>query len=316
MNIGILGLGKISKRVANGIIHAKDGVLYGVASRNIEKAEAFQKECHAIKAYGSYEDLCLDDAIELIYICTPNHLHKEHIMLCLKHHKHVTCEKPMLTNREDLKECFDYAKQQHCFLMEAHKTLFTPLNQKLIQMVREGVIGKLSMIDARYCSYLNVHEKDLSSWVLRGDVGGCLYDIGVYPIAYANYFAQSKLKHHDMMIRRKKEGYISQAQGMLMYENGVMAHIVCSWDASMENKGFLYGDEGYIVCENFWKNTRAYLIKNGEKTEISVQMESDFTGEVEHAISCIHQGLLESPVLPYAGSDEILKVIEEKRECD
>ena len=115
MNIGILGLGKISKRVANGIIHAKDGVLYGVASRNIEKAEAFQKECHAIKAYGSYEDLCLDDAIELIYICTPNHLHKEHIMLCLKHHKHVICEKPMLTNREDLKECFDYAKQQHCF---------------------------------------------------------------------------------------------------------------------------------------------------------------------------------------------------------
>lgn len=315
MKIGIIGLGKISRRVANGIMHAKGATLYAVASRNIDKAKAFQKEVIAEKAYGSYEELYQDEKVEMIYICTPNYLHKEHILLCLKHHKHVICEKPMLASHTDLEECFAYAKKQQCFLMEAHKTIFTPLNQKLKQMIKEGAIGKLSMIDARYCSYLDVENSDIGKWCLREEDGGCLYDIGVYPIAYANYFAQSALVDHHMMIRKAEKGYTLQAQGMLLYENGVMAHIACSWDCDMENKGFLYGDQGYIVCEKFWKNTEAYLVKEGVTTRFHVEMESDFTGEVEHAIQCVEQGLLESPVLGYAQSKEILDVLEEKQEC-
>lgn len=309
MKIGIIGLGKISKRVAKGIQCAKDAELYAIASRSLDKAERMKQKLGAQKAYGSYEALCQDPKVEMVYICTPNPLHKEHIMLCLSYHKHVICEKPMVGNRQDVKECFAYAKQQGCFLMEAHKTVHTPLNQKLKQMIDDGVIGKLLYIEAGYCTRLSLTQVDMAPWCFREEDGGCFYDIGVYPIAYANFFAGSDLKEIAVMKENAKEGYCIQAQGMLKYENDSMALVRSSWKTNILNQAYLYGEDGYIVCENFWKNTEAFLIKGEERVQICVEMESDFEPEVSHAVSCIQNGLLESPVMGYHQSDQILQVL-------
>lgn len=311
MKVGIIGLGKISKRVANGIRCAPNAQLYAVASRCQEKADRMKTELGAQKAYGSYEALCEDPLVEMIYICTPNPLHKEHIMLCLKHHKHVLCEKPMLADRESLRECFAYAKQQGCFLMEAHKTLFTPLNQKLKKLIEDGVIGKLLYIEAGYCTRLDLDHVDMAPWCFRKEDGGCFYDIGVYPIAYANFFAQSRLQKISVMKEDAKEGYCIQAQGMLKYDNDIMALVRSSWKTSIRNKAYLYGEDGFLVCEQFWKSREAVLVKGEEETKIAVEMESDFEGEVSHAVFCITNGLLESPVMGYEQSDQILQVLEE-----
>lgn len=307
MNIGILGLGNIAKRVANGIHHANDATLYAVASRDLNKAKAFKNETNAKVAYGNYDDMCKDKNVDIIYICTPNQLHKEHILKCLSYHKHVLCEKPMLINQEDLEECFNYAKKQNCFLMEMHKTLFTPLNLKLKKMIQEGIIGNIQMIDASYCSLVDIHT--IPQWCLDKTYGGCLNDIGVYPISYCNYFAQSNLSDIQVMKRYAKDGYVTQTQGMLKYENGIMAHFMTSWDSDNENIGYIYGDKGHIKCYNFWKNTEAFLIKNGKEEKITVSMKSDFTGEIEHAISMIQQNKLQSDLLNEHNSKQIIKVI-------
>ena len=67
---------------------------------------------------------------------------------------------------------------------------------------------------------------------------------------------------------------------------------------------------GYIEIPAFWKSAKAYLHKNGMIEEISVEMESDFEGEVTHAAECIEAGLLESPILGESMSLEIIKVVE------
>ena len=69
-------------------------------------------------------------------------------------------------------------------------------------------------------------------------------------------------------------------------------------------------EEGYIEIPAFWKSAKAYLHKNGMIEEISVEMESDFEGEVTHAAECIEAGLLESPILGEFMSLEIIKVVE------
>ena len=164
LSIGILGLGKIADRVAKGIEYAKNGELVAVSSRNIDKAKAFAYKYHADIFYDNYIDMLQDDRIDIIYICTPNTLHKEHIMLALKYHKHVICEKPMVLNLEDLDECFAYARKQNCFLMEAHKTVFTPLNIYLLEKINEGIIGEIKYIEAQYASNVLSSQKKISSW--------------------------------------------------------------------------------------------------------------------------------------------------------
>ena len=70
------------------------------------------------------------------------------------------------------------------------------------------------------------------------------------------------------------------------------------------------GDKGYFEIPAYWKGNKAYLHKDGIVTEIEVAMESDFEGEITHAVECIEEGLTESPILGEEMSVEIIRVAE------
>ena len=98
-NVGILGTGSIAQSMAFTLNVLKDKgevVPYAIASRSLKKAEKFAREWHFEKAYGSYETLVSDPAVDLIYIATPHSLHYEHALLCLNHSKNTL---PPMPNR-------------------------------------------------------------------------------------------------------------------------------------------------------------------------------------------------------------------------
>jgi predicted dehydrogenase len=218
----------------------------------------------------------------------------------------------MVANYEQVKELFAQAKKAGCFLMEAEKTMFTPLNVKLKEMIESGVIGKLRAIRAEY-SYQVLEEVDGGHWVLDKNMGGSAYDIGVYPISFSHYFANSKIE--NLIVKRVDHPKYECDFGMqadICYENGVYGFLQSNWFYTPEHKGsaILAGEDGYIEVPAFWKGTKAYLYKNGIVEEIETEMESDFEGEVTHAAECIENNMLESPVLGEYMSLEIIKVVE------
>ena len=316
INFGILGAGNIAHRVAKGILCSKKANLYAVASRSLEKAKDFQEKYFAQKAYGSYEEFLKDPQVEAIYICTPNEFHFEQIMMCLSMGKHVVCEKPMVADAKQVEQVFAKARERNCFLMEAEKTMFTPLNVKLKEMIQEGIIGKLQAIRAEY-SYEVLSEVEKDHWVLGENMGGSSYDIGVYPISFSHFFADAKMKScHSQLISHPEFACDFGMQADVVYENGIYGFLQSNWFYTPEHKGsaVLAGTEGYIEVPAFWKSTKAYLYKDGKMEEISVEMESDFEGEVSHAADCIEKGLLESPILGETMSVEIIKVFSELRQ--
>lgn len=81
--IGIIGAGWIAHKMATAISPSKDCCIYAIASRSIEKAEAFAAAWNIEKAYGSYEDMVSDPDVDLVYIATPHSHHFQHSMLAL-----------------------------------------------------------------------------------------------------------------------------------------------------------------------------------------------------------------------------------------
>ena len=315
-NVGIIGLGNIANRVAKGVLCSEKSCLYAVASRSIDNAKSFADKYGALSYYRSYEEILNDPKVDLVYICTPNTLHYEQIKLCLSHGKHVICEKPMVKNEEQVRELFAMARDKGCFLMEAEKTMFTPLNKKIKEMISEGVIGKLHTIRAQYCSD-GLDGLSLDHWVLGEEFGGCTYDIGVYPICFAHFYADSKIK--EFQAEAVKSPDFKCDFGMdadVFYENGIYANVRSNWFYQAENKGkaVLVGDKGYFEIPAYWKGNKAYLHKDGVITEITVNMASDFEGEITHAVECIEAGLLESPILGEEMSVEIIRVVEAVQE--
>ena len=311
-NVAILGLGNIANRVAKGVVCSDKAKLYAVASRNIENAKCFADKYASETYYGSYEEMLKDPNVDLVYICTPNAFHYEQIKLCLSYGKHVICEKPMVKDEIQVRELFAMAREQGCFLMEAEKTMFTPLNKKIKAMIEDGAIGKLHTIRAQYCSE-GLDGLPLDHWVLEEEFGGCTYDIGVYPICAAHFYANSQMKEmHTEAVKNPEFKCDFGMDADIFYENGIYANVRSNWFYQAENKGkaVLVGNKGYFEIPAYWKGNKALLHKDGIVTEIEVDMESDFEGEVTHAIECIEDGLLESPILGEEMSVEIIRVVE------
>lgn len=71
MKLGMIGVGRIGDLTAPTLSAISEIECYAVASRSMEKAEAFAEKYGFQKAYGSYEALLEDPEVELVYVATP-----------------------------------------------------------------------------------------------------------------------------------------------------------------------------------------------------------------------------------------------------
>ena len=73
--------------------------MVAVGSRNVDKAKAFIKEIGSdtAKAYGSYEEVLEDPAVNGVYIPLPTSLHLEWVKKAAAKGKHILLEKPIAT---------------------------------------------------------------------------------------------------------------------------------------------------------------------------------------------------------------------------
>src|SRR5450756_1383273 len=91
----LVGVGDIArKRVIPAILMEPRSQLYGVVTRDVQKAEAYP----GVAAWATLDAALLDDAIDAVYICSPVALHAEQTISCLRAGKHVLCEKPVAMN--------------------------------------------------------------------------------------------------------------------------------------------------------------------------------------------------------------------------
>ena len=110
--VGIIGAGWIAEKMAAALAPLEDYCVYAIASRSIEKAQAFAERWNIAKAYGSYEEMVADNDIDLVYIATPHSHHYPHAMLALNAGKHVLVEKAFTANAAEAQELTDTARKK------------------------------------------------------------------------------------------------------------------------------------------------------------------------------------------------------------
>jgi predicted dehydrogenase len=109
LRVGIAGAGFI------GAVHARSARLAGarvagVAASTPESARRAAARLGAAKAYTSAEALVADPDLDVVHICTPNHLHAPLAQAALAAGKHVVCEKPLATSVAEAEALDDAAR--------------------------------------------------------------------------------------------------------------------------------------------------------------------------------------------------------------
>ena len=98
---GIIGIGKLSDAsIAPAIAADAGSELVALCSRSAERASDFAQR-HGGTAYDDYDAMLADDAVQVVYISTPNALHAQHTLAAVRAGKHVLVDKPMALSRED-----------------------------------------------------------------------------------------------------------------------------------------------------------------------------------------------------------------------
>lgn len=301
MKTVIFGCGKIAKRIAKGFSYVQPNELVGFGSRDINKAKAYADE-FGTPLYGDYDYFLNNKDIDAIYVATYNLNHYELIKKCLQAHKHVICEKPMLSNIDDNNELFDLAKNNNCLLMEAMKAVFLPINIKVKQMIKDGVIGEVKYMEA---SFVRGPRHPEDHWIYDLKTGGASKDLGSYCAGIMNYMIDAK-PNVVYKYSNNTDKLADTITEINIDYDGVSGHLLVSNEITGDSSLSIYGTKGYIKIPEFWKIGKGYYVVDGERFELNEEMKNDFYYELQHFTDLINNNIYESPIMSRDASNNIL----------
>lgn len=256
---GIIGLGNIAHEFAEHF-NQETSELAAVASRTIDKAEAFAQRYHIPKAYGSYQEMLNDQEIDIIYIAVPNRQHSQHIMEALAANKHVLCEKAITMNKKELTEAMKLAEEKNLVLAEAMTIFNMPLYQQLRSLIDTNKLGALKMIQAPFGSY---KDPDPTNRFFNPELaGGALLDIGTYAVSFARFFLSSQPEVIASTMVPFETGVDEQSVTILRNKENELATISLTFQAKMPKVGIVAFEEGYITITDYPRADRAEIIFN------------------------------------------------------
>ena len=119
MRVGIIGAGTIAGKIASTLKDLEGVDIFAIASRSLEKAEAFAKEWGFERAYGTYSDLLDDADVDLVYIATPHSHHYDVTREAILKGKPCLVEKAFMANYRESKDIVDLAREHKVFVAEA-----------------------------------------------------------------------------------------------------------------------------------------------------------------------------------------------------
>lgn len=177
---GILGTGWIADQFCRSVKAHTRQVIAAVGSRSLSGARVFAADHGIPHAHGSYEDLCGDPRIDVIYVASPHNYHHAHVRLALEAGKHVLVEKPITLNRSQASDLVALARARGLFLAEALWTYFLPKFDVIDQLLADGVLGDITAVYTEYGEYLPPDHRLFDPSL----AGGPLLDLGTYPVSF------------------------------------------------------------------------------------------------------------------------------------
>ncbi len=146
LRMGMAGLGVASTQILPSVARLAHIKIAAAVDVRKEAMGKFREE-YGGDTFDTVEDMCKSDKIDFIYIATPNDLHAEHVITAAKHGKHAIVEKPMALSIEQSEAMNDAAEKYGTKLLCGHTHSFDPPIRKMREIVKNGELGKLCMIN-------------------------------------------------------------------------------------------------------------------------------------------------------------------------
>jgi len=315
LNIGVIGCGSIAKHRHLPEYAQNENVNIVAVCDPVEERAAEMAAKYGATPYTNYEELLQNEAIDAVSVCTPNYLHAPISIQALKAGKHVLCEKPMATSKEEAEAMIEAAKESGKKLMIAHNQRFVRSHEKARKLIETGEIGKVYSFRTAFGhpgpEGWSADGKD--SWFFRKNEAamGAMGDLGVHKADLIRFLLGEEVVEVGAFVEtsaKENTDVDDNATCILKTESGIVGTLAASWsyNGSEDNSTIIYGEKGILRLEDDPNYSLIVQYRNGEVTkyELGAIQSNDEGGQTtSHVINHFISTILEDKEPPISGEE-------------
>ncbi len=290
---GLISTANINRRLIPAIHASKRGQLTAVSSRTQESADHYAKEWDIPHAFGSYQEMLDSDQIDVVYNSLPNHLHAEWSIKAMEAGKHVLCEKPFAITLDEVDQMIATAEKTNSILAEAFMYRHHPQTKIIGEWIQNGRLGDVYLVRGTFNFQMGSRN---NVRLIPEYGGGCLWDVGIYPLSLAQYIMGSPPEKVSGSQWIGESGIDEHFAGQLIYSGDRVAQISSSFAAPFHTWAEIFGTNGRMIVTRPFigldhRDRRlTFYPSEGKPEEIKVPQKELYLGEVEDMHAAILDG--------------------------
>lgn len=304
------GAGWVSTQHAKAYIDNPHTKIVAVSSRREESARklADMYGLKDVKIYTSYDRLLDDPDVDIVSICTPQHLHSEEVVKAAEAKKHIVIEKPVAISLEGLKAMRDAVRKAGVKTVVSFVLRWNPIIETVKSMLAEDFFGKVYYVEADYQSHISSWWSGWD-WARRKEIGVSSFLVaGVHSIDMARWLAETeRFKAANITevvayaggYRKGKESPPMEYDGLevmlVKFDNGALGKISSNYDVIMPYNFVwsIFGDKGTCKNNRVWSKKfpgqNDWVTIPGIMPDTPEVSHHPFQSEIDHFVECIIQ---------------------------
>ena len=315
VKFGMCGCGGFIERAVLPMMrNVKNAQAVAAFDTNRERLEKICGEFKIKHACATFEELLEVDEADVIYVASPNVLHKEQTIRAAQAGKHVFCQKPMGINAVECREMIKVCRQNKVKLGVGFCYRFGGAQQKAKELVKKGAIGDVSLINISF--NLGGYNPKTAGWrcdpKLSG--GGPLMDVAPHLIDLASFLLDDRVESVMAYVRPEMtETEIEiDTLSLLEFSGGIRVSMDTSFLRGNTHNYTIIGTGGQIhaVQTMPWKEVagRLTLQANRQEKEVSFSKAEHIEQEIRLYCRAIEKN--EEPPVPGEAGLHVQAVID------
>jgi predicted dehydrogenase len=245
--------------------------------------------------------------LDIIYIALPNSFHHEWIIKSINKGKNILVEKPATLNFSQMENIKNNLKDKNIFFSEAFMYRYLPQIPKVLDLLKNNVIGKLVSMNS-FIGKDIVSKKKIFGIKLKKKLnknnrlynkelgGGAILDLGCYPVSMSILIASliPKFDFNKIKVLNKKKdigltGVDMNSFAELEFGNNFKSTIGTSFTQDLGKKTKIIGSKGELILEDTWHGNPSLINIRGEnKEKIEIECHNNiYKYEIDILSKCI-----------------------------
>lgn len=299
--------------------------ILAISSRSLASAQQRAREA------GLAEVACYDDldkalqhpGVDIVCICTPQHVHCENVLAAARAGKHLLIEKPAGISMAQLRQMQQAVRQAGIKTVVSFVLRWNPLFRMLKSILADGALGRLYYLEADYLSHngswwsgwndtraratgvssflvAGCHAIDALRWFAGPSETTAANPVEVFAVTGGYRKGQSREYNpfrHDWIEKAPPMEYEGLEVALIKFDTGALAKVSVNFDCIMPYRFpiRLFGDRGTVFDNRVWSHKypgqKDWVELPTILPESSDVSHHPFQAEIDHLVDCIQRGV-------------------------